>query len=73
VLTTSPNLFVEIYVDRLLCDGCGYCVDNCTMGVFTISDGRADPLRAEICIACFKCHDFCPNHAISARWIMRVA
>jgi 2-oxoglutarate ferredoxin oxidoreductase subunit delta len=69
----SPTILMEVYVDRIFCNGCGLCVDLCSMGVFTLVEMKAEPIRVHLCIACFKCKEFCPSHAIAPRWIMRVS
>jgi len=43
------------------------------MGVFKIVNKKAEAARAQVCIGCFKCRDFCPTHAIAPRWVMRVS
>ncbi|NTW18047.1 MAG: 4Fe-4S binding protein [Syntrophaceae bacterium] len=43
------------------------------MGVFELVHRKAQPSRAHLCIGCFQCREFCPTHAISPRWIMRVS
>lgn len=64
---------MEVYVDRGFCNGCGICLDSCSMGVFELVHNKAEPTRANLCVACFKCRDFCPQKAIQPRWIMRVS
>jgi len=73
MLTNPVSLVAEVWVDPLLCRGSGVCVAECSMGVFEIVKHKAYPTHADICIGCFKCLEFCPRHAISSRWIMRVA
>ncbi|MFA5296183.1 MAG: 4Fe-4S dicluster domain-containing protein [Methanoregulaceae archaeon] len=64
---------MEVYVDRIFCNGCGTCVDLCSMGVFQMAGKWAEPFRQHLCVACFRCRDFCPTKAIAPRWIMRVS
>jgi NAD-dependent dihydropyrimidine dehydrogenase PreA subunit len=73
VETTPAALFIDIWVDPGLCIGCGECVTQCSMGVFEMDGNNAFPMHREICVGCFKCLEFCPNHAIQTRWILRVA
>jgi ferredoxin len=72
-IVPSPTLLMEIFVDRIFCNGCGVCVDLCSMGVFRIVNHKAEPFRAYLCVGCFKCREFCPSAAIAPRWIMRVS
>lgn len=64
---------MEVYIDRIFCNGCGKCVDLCSMGVFKMNRNKAEPTFAYLCVACFLCRDFCPTKAIQPRWIMRVS
>ncbi|NYT21485.1 MAG: hypothetical protein GKC07_06770 [Methanomicrobiales archaeon] len=43
------------------------------MGVFTIVNHKAEAFKSQLCVACFKCREFCPTKAITPRWIMRVS
>jgi formate hydrogenlyase subunit 6/NADH:ubiquinone oxidoreductase subunit I len=43
------------------------------MGVFEIVNHTVEASRAYLCVACFKCRDFCPTKAITPRWVMRVS
>jgi len=74
-VSPSPTLLMEVYIDRIFCNGCGICVDMCSMGVFEMNHHthKADATRHYLCIGCFKCRDFCPTRAITPRWIMRVS
>jgi NAD-dependent dihydropyrimidine dehydrogenase PreA subunit len=72
-ISPSPTILMEVYIDRIFCNGCGKCVDLCSMGVFKIVNKKAEAARAQVCIGCFKCRDFCPTHAIAPRWVMRVS
>jgi NAD-dependent dihydropyrimidine dehydrogenase PreA subunit len=73
MLSGAPNLFVDIWVDHMLCIKSRCCIDECSMGVFDVIDDVTRPVREEICVACFKCLEFCPAHAIAIRWVLRVA
>lgn len=71
MLISPISVFIEVYVDKPHCNGCGSCVDQCSMGVFRIDEEKAEPVQSQACIGCFKCLDFCPEKAIQTRWIMR--
>jgi Indolepyruvate ferredoxin oxidoreductase, alpha and beta subunits len=71
MLISPISVFIEVYVDTPLCNGCGDCVDQCSMGVFRIYEEKAEPVQSQACIGCFKCLSFCPVNAIQTRWIMR--
>lgn len=74
-ITPSPTLLMEVYIDRIFCNGCGTCEEMCSMGVFQVNHHthKAEAIRPHLCIGCFKCREFCPTQAIAPRWIMRVS
>lgn len=69
----SPTLEIEIFIDKFFCNGCGNCIDQCSMGVFKMDDGIIVVSSEYSCIGCFKCQNFCPVSAIQPRIIMRVS
>ncbi|MDD1713133.1 MAG: ferredoxin family protein [Methanoregulaceae archaeon] len=68
-----PTIQMEVYIDRIFCNGCGECEKQCSMGVFKIVKGKAQAVHENICVGCFQCQSFCPTKAIAPRWIMRVS
>jgi len=66
---------MEVCIDRLFCNGCGVCIEMCSMGVFSMNSKtqRAEVTRGYLCIGCFQCRTFCPTKAITPRWVMRVS
>jgi len=69
----SPTLEMEIFVDKLFCNGCANCIQQCTMGVFKMDGDQAFVDNEYICVGCFKCQSFCPTNAIQPRIVMRVS
>ena len=45
------------------CDGCGVCVENCSVEVISLENNAAVIDMAN-CIYCGVCHDACPNGAV---------
>jgi 2-oxoglutarate ferredoxin oxidoreductase subunit delta len=70
-ISSSVSVYIEVYVDSSLCKGCGLCVDMCSMGVFSDNHAGIYPEKSHLCVACFKCNDFCPENAINTRYILR--
>lgn len=53
-----------ISISREKCTGCGACVDECTMGLIDIKDGKAET-SADACMQCGHCFAVCPVEAIT--------
>jgi ferredoxin len=56
-----PGVEVKISDD---CTGCGLCVESgaCIFRAIKMEDGQVR--RTEACVACGRCADICPEHAI---------
>jgi len=52
-----------VWVDVMLCSGCGECVAMCPEGAITMVDGKAR-IGEETCTGCGACADACPENAI---------
>lgn len=52
-----------IYIDNKQCDGCGICVDACTVGAIVLREDKAF-VEQELCEGCQVCIDSCPRGAI---------
>lgn len=66
----------DVRVESGYCKDCGYCMEVCEAGVFTLSDGYNPgghhPVIAEYpdrCIGCLRCTFICPDFAIEVREI----
>lgn len=70
-ISLPTTVLFEVYIDPHRCRMSGVCIDMCSMGVFAWVDGTVYPLNSHLCCSCFQCSEFCPHHAISARWILR--
>ena len=59
-VTTSPE---KAFVIADLCDGCGICVQMCSLNAITMDGGKAkvDPF---LCTGCGACIPVCPKEAI---------
>jgi Pyruvate/2-oxoacid:ferredoxin oxidoreductase delta subunit len=63
-----------IYVDQVLCVGCGTCINECPTGAISLSDGEA-LVDSALCDGCGSfdeiydrvCVEICPNEALS--WV----
>jgi ferredoxin len=55
---------MAIRIDKQECNGCGSCVNACSMEALSLVDNIAvvDP---ELCVECGVCVDECPVDAIS--------
>ena len=54
-----------IQVNQELCDGCGVCVEACSVGAIQLVDQRA-VIDEALCTQCEACINACPNKAIAA-------
>lgn len=54
-----------VAVDRDKCEGCEECVSNCPVGVFQMTDEKADPYQADDCEGCETCVSVCPSGAVT--------
>ncbi len=54
-----------VAVDRDKCEGCEECVSNCPVGVFQMTDSKADPYQADDCEGCETCVSVCPSGAVT--------
>lgn len=55
---------VVISISKEKCTGCGACVDECTMGLINMKDGRAE-MSADVCMQCGHCFAVCPAGAVT--------
>lgn len=62
----------QVDVDFMLCKGCGYCREMCSLGIFRPSDsfnpsGYKPTVASdtEKCVGCLKCLYVCPDFAIN--------
>jgi NAD-dependent dihydropyrimidine dehydrogenase PreA subunit len=46
------------------CDGCGTCVEQCPMEVFTLDQGKAVVAKLDDCMVCKLCETVCPQGII---------
>ena len=53
-----------ISISKEKCVGCGACVDECTMGLIHMADGKAE-MSGQTCMKCGHCFAVCPSEAIS--------
>jgi len=70
-ISAPATIAVDVTIDRQLCCDNRNCLEMCSMGVFGVVDGAVLPVKMHLCITCLECADFCPTHAITARWTMR--
>ena len=56
----------QVKIDHELCDGCGICVQSCTMDVIRIdkTSKKAVAKYQQDCMLCDMCELDCPQNAI---------
>jgi NAD-dependent dihydropyrimidine dehydrogenase PreA subunit len=56
--------FIEYEPDK--CDGCGKCADVCSMGLWSVKEGKAHLSKRyrELCLECAGCWEICEREAI---------
>lgn len=54
-----------LYVDPQLCDGCGECLKNCSIGAIAGGEGMIHVINPDICNKCMACVSVCPKGAIN--------
>lgn len=54
-----------VTVDSAKCEGCEECANNCPVGVFQMTDGKADPYQADLCEGCETCVSVCSTGAVT--------
>ena len=55
-----------VNIDKEKCIGCGACVGECTMGLISIVNGKAE-IPDTSCIRCGHCFAVCPVNAVSIK------
>ncbi len=55
---------MAMYVDPVVCNGCGACVETCPNDAIRLVSGKA-VVDQDKCAACAVCADACPTHAIT--------
>ncbi len=55
---------MAMYVDPVICNGCGACVETCPNDAIRLVSGKA-VVDQDKCAACAVCADACPTHAIT--------
>jgi len=53
-----------LYVDPLLCDGCGKCLNSCPHLAITGGEGMIHMINTEVCQKSMTCLSVCPKGAI---------
>ncbi len=59
-ISTSPE---KAYVIKELCDGCGVCIQTCSVNAITMQEGKAK-INPFMCTGCGACIPVCPREAI---------
>ncbi len=60
----------KVLIDQQKCEGEGYCVDACPVGILSLTD-IGDHQKAivsdeeEDCLGCMACPEVCPTDAIT--------
>lgn len=58
------NAFMNIYINPLICDGCGDCIDVCPIDCIEGKAKYIHMIDEFDCTKCGKCSEVCPNNAI---------
>ena len=58
---------VTVYKEK--CTGDEECVDICTVDVFEMVDGKAEPVNMDDCEGCESCLEVCEEDAITVEEI----
>lgn len=55
-----------ILLDEERCDGCGMCALVCSVGLWSVKDGKARlaPRYGGLCLECAACWEICEREAI---------
>lgn len=56
--------FITLHEEK--CNGCGLCEDVCSMGLWSVKDGKARLSKryTELCLECAGCWEICEPEAI---------
>jgi len=55
---------MRMYVDKEICNGCGECLEVCSVAAISLKRGKAE-IDTNTCLACGSCTQVCPVNAIS--------
>jgi len=53
-----------LVIDKVLCKGCGICVEFCPKSVLNLTNGKVNIVDENLCIGCRMCEKLCPDYAI---------
>jgi len=62
-MINSTNYLAQVNED--LCEGCGTCIEYCSVDAIELDDNNIARVKSEFCIGCGVCSHFCPENAIS--------
>ena len=55
---------MSVKVDLEKCDGTGWCVDECTLELLALVDGKVVLTDPQECVDCGRCAAVCPRDAL---------
>lgn len=64
-LSSKFGFTKRIRTDESRCNGCGRCIDSCTVWALKLDEGHKIKRDQFSCTSCMECKNACPNGAIS--------
>jgi len=62
-----------VLVDEGKCNGCGWCIEACELGVLSLHPVRKVVMLCDLCGGEPKCVEFCPKDALELRTTEEIA